>query len=270
MKGLKEYRDKVAVVTGASSGIGAELARELARRGMRVALVARRRDRLEQLAEDIQTSGGQAAVHVCDVSSRAAVEKACADVVAAWGGIDLLVNSAGYGRHVLLKDHDIEDIERITQVNYLGTVYWIKAALPHMRARGSGWIVNVSSFAGVTPQPDEAAYAASKWAVTGLSESIAPELEPLGIHVLVVHPVLVRTEMFTPDVLARLPGSSEGTFIEAPEFVRDLLRALERGKTSVVIPGRYAVAPILCKLFPRLIGGAMSRVKLRGLPDLTS
>ncbi|MFQ5515225.1 MAG: SDR family NAD(P)-dependent oxidoreductase [Myxococcota bacterium] len=267
MAGLSEYRDRVAVVTGASSGIGAELARELGRRGSRVALVARRRERLEQLAGEIREAGGRASVHVCDVAERIEVAKAAEAVLAEWGAVDLLVNNAGYVRHVLFKNHDVDDIERMMRTNYLGAVYWIKAVLPQMSERGSGWIVNISSFAGIIPQPDEAAYAATKFALTGLSESIVYELEPLGIHVLAVHPVLVRTEMFSPEVIARMPPAGLKQFIEAPEFVRETVRALERGEHTLVVPRRFRAVHVLRTLFPRSVGRTIARVKLKALPD---
>lgn len=269
MAGLRDYRGKVAVVTGASSGIGAGLARELARRGARVALVARRRERLEGLAAGIRSDGGRASSHPCDVGDRGSVEAACRAVEQAHGGIDLLVNNAGYVRHVLFKDHDVEDVERMMRVNYLGTVYWIKSALPGMRTRGSGWIVNVSSFAGLVPQPDEAAYSATKYAVTGLSEALAYELAPLGIHVLVAHPTLVRTDMFTPEVMARMPGRAAASFIEVSQFVAQLLRGLERGETSIVIPRRFRIAHLLRELSPKRIGALFAKAKLDPLPDLT-
>ncbi len=263
MAGLDGYEGRSAVITGASSGIGAELARELARRGMRVALVARRRERLEKLAGEI---GDAASVHACDVGERAQVERAAAEILQQHGGVDLLVNNAGILRHILFQDHDVDEIEQMMRVNYLGPVYWTKALLDQMRERGRGWILNVSSFAGVTPQPDEAAYAATKWALTGLSESIAPELEPQGIHVMVVHPVLVRTEMFTDEVYSRMPAGSEGAFIDAPEFVAETLRALERGETSLVVPRRFRATPVLRTLFPRTVGRAMARAKLSAVP----
>jgi hypothetical protein len=269
MPSLRVVRDKTAVVTGASSGIGAELSRQLARRGARVALVARRRDRLEELAKEIEAAGGRSSVHACDVGSRIEVEAAAREVVAAHGGVDLLVNSAGFVRHVLFKDHDLDDIERMTRTNYLGAIYWIKAVLPEMRRRGAGWIANVSSIAGLLPQPDEAVYSASKCALTGLSEAIGLELAPLGIHVLAVHPVLVRTEMFTPEVMARMPKGSEKRFIDASEFAAELLRALERGETSVLIPRFYAFAPRLHALLPRRLTDAAARQRLKVLPDLT-
>jgi short-subunit dehydrogenase len=269
MPALSDFRDKIAVVTGASSGIGAELARQLARRGARVALVARRRERLEQLAKEIEAGGGRASLHVCDVASRAEVEAAAREVIAAHGGVDLLVNAAGYVSHVLFKDQDLDDIERMTRTNYLGSVYWIKAVLPSMRERRAGWIVNISSFAGLLPQPDEAAYSASKCAVTGLSEAIALEFAPLGIHVLAVHPALVRTEMFTPEVMARMPKGSEKRFIDADAFCAEVFRALERGETSLVVPRKYAFAPRLQALLPRRFTTAMAAQRLKVLPDLT-
>lgn len=270
MTGLTDYRDKVAVVTGASSGIGAALARELARRGMRIALVARRAGRLEQLALELRDLGGRTSVHVCDVSRRDAVEQAAGEVTAAWGGVDLLVNNAGYARHVLFKDHDLGDIEQLLATNTLGAIYWLKKVLPSMRARGRGWIVNLSSFAGKVGQPDEAAYSATKFAISGLSQALRHELAPLGIHVLCVHPVLVRTEMFTPEVLERMPQRSKRLFIDRSEFVAQTLRALERGAFDVTIPRRYRWIPVLHDLFPNLLGRVMARTKLEPLEDLTA
>lgn len=262
------YANTTAVITGASSGIGAEFARELVRRGARVALIARRKDRLESLAQAIGT--GAASIHVCDVSNRAAVAAAWRQVVHRWGVVDMLINNAGYGRHVLVKDQDVEDIERMMQTNFLGAVYWIKNALPLMRERGRGWILNMSSLAGLTPQPDEAAYSATKYALTGFSEALAYELAPLGIHVMVVHPALVNTEMKTPEALARMPKSAESRFIECNEFVSAALQALERGESSVVIPRGYRAVVLLRTLSPRLIGRALARIKLDALPDVTS
>src|SRR6058998_637166 len=180
MPGFTGYRGAVGVVTGASSGIGAQLARDLAQRGMRVALLARREERLRELAEELVKRGGEAVAIACDVADRASVDGAIRGVVERYGQVDLLVNNAGYGRHVLFKDHDVADIERMMRTNYLGTVYGVHAVLPAMRARGRGWIVNIASVAGKLGQPDEVAYSATKFAVTGLSEGLAFELTPLG------------------------------------------------------------------------------------------
>src|SRR5262245_22054808 len=158
MAGLTEYRGTVGIVTGASSGIGAEIARAVARRGMRVTLLARRADRLAGLAAEIEAAGGEAFAVACDVAERASVDAAVARVRERFGRVDLLVNNAGYNVHALFKDVAIEDVEGMMRVNYLGVVYGIKAVLPIMRAQKRGWIVNVSSVAGRLGQPDEAAY----------------------------------------------------------------------------------------------------------------
>ena len=268
MPGLTDWRDTVGLVTGASSGIGAQLGRDVAARGMRVALLARRLDRLEALAAEIGRCGGEAVALACDVADQAAVERTVARVLERYGRIDLLVNNAGYGRHVLFKDHDLADIERMMRTNYLGTVYGVRAVLPAMRARGRGWIVNIASVAGKLGQPDEVAYSATKFAVTGFSEGLSYELAPLGIHVMVVYPALVRTEMFTPEVLARMPVRVQRTFIDPPEFSRAVLRALERGKYEVTVPRYVAIAYAIRTLFPRLHRRMTARIRLPMLPDL--
>src|SRR5436853_1611885 len=261
MAGLTDYQGTGGIVTGASSGIGAQLARDLAARGMRVALLARRADRLAALAEDIRRGGGEAIAVACDVAERTSIEGAVAGVLERFGRVDLLVNDAGYGRHVLFKDHDAADIERMMRTNYLGMVWATKAVLPAMRARRRGWIVNISSVAGKLGQPDEAAYSASKFAVTGLSEGLSYELAPLGIHVMTVYPALVRTEMFTPAVLARMPERSI-SFLEPAVLSRAVLRALARGRHEVTVPRWVAVAYVLRVLLPRLHRRLTARIRL--------
>lgn len=268
--GLTDYRDTVGIVTGASSGIGAQLARDLAARGMQVALVARRAERLQALAREIERTGGGAMVVPCDVAERAAVEAMVRAVAERFGRIDLLVNDAGYGRHVLFKDHNVADIERMVRVNYLGVVYAIKAVLPLMRARGRGWIVNLSSVAGKMGQPDEAAYSATKFAVAGLSEALGYELAPLGIHVMAVCPGLVRTEMFTPEVIARMPRGAARSFLEPPDFSARVLAALGRGRHEITVPGYIGIAYVIRELLPWLHRRITTRIRLPVLPDLTT
>ena len=269
MRRFTEYRDRVAVVTGASAGIGTQLARDLVGRGMRVALLARRKDRLEALARDLGAPERVLPL-VCDVADRASIEAAVGQVTAHFGQLDLLVNNAGSNNHVLFKDHDVDDIVRIMQTNYLGVVYAIKAALPTMRRQGRGWIVNLSSVAGRIGQPDEAAYSASKFAVTGLSEGLAVEFAPLGIHVLTVYPALVRTEMFTPEVIARMPRQATGQFLEPPVFTAAVLRALERGAFEVTVPRYIATAFVIRALFPNFFRRQTARMRLPMLPDLAT
>ena len=269
MARLVDFRDRVALVTGASSGIGTQLARDLAARGARVALVARREDRLRALAAEL---GGdrQALAVPCDVAERSAIEGVVASVLERWGRIDLLANNAGVARHALFKDEAPETFVRLMEVNYLGVVWAIRAVLPAMRARGEGWIVNVSSVAGKLGQPDESAYSASKFAVTGLSEALAYELAPLGIHVLTVYPALVRTEMFTPDVLARMPERVKRTFIEPADLTRGVFRGLARGAHEVTVPRYVEMGYLMRLLLPRWFRRMTADLRLPSLPDLTS
>jgi len=270
MRGLPDYAGRTAIVTGASTGLGAELARQLARRGMRVALVARREAELEKVAAGIRASGGDAIVVPCDVGERASVEHAAAEALERLGRIDVLVNNAGYNTHGLFKDHPVDDIERMFRVNVLGQIWWIKAVLPAMRRRGEGWIVNLSSVAGKLGQPDEAVYASTKFAISGLSESLAYEFDPLGIHVLCVHPAVVRTEMFTPEVIARMPEVAKRAFIEPDVFAEAVLRALERGAYEVTVPRHVGFSYVFRLLMPGMFRRATARMRLPVLPDLTS
>jgi short-subunit dehydrogenase len=263
MPGLKDVRGKIALVTGASSGIGEGLARMLAERGAKVVLVARRKDRLESIAADLVQAGHQALACVSDIRDVDSIAATAGEVRSAWGEIDLLINSAGYARHILFVDHDSADIQEMMLTNYMGTVNWIKQVLPAMRERRSGWIVNVSSFAGKIGQADEAAYSASKFAVTGLSAGLTPELAEIGIQLLCVYPTLVSTEMFTPEVMARMPGGTK--FIEPEEFARQTLSALAKGKAEAVIPPQMKVPIILSALFPEWMAKVFGRVKLAPL-----
>jgi short-subunit dehydrogenase len=265
-----EFAGRVAVVTGASSGIGAALARALARRGAHVALVARRAERLHALAGEIAAAGGRASVHPGDVSDRALVERSAEEILHQHGRADGLVNAAGFVHHGLVKDHPPADVARLVEVNVLGTLHWTQALLPALRARDGGWIVNVSSFAGLVPQPDEAVYSATKAAVTAFSAALGHEVAPLGVHVMAVHPVLVRTEMFTPEVMARMPKGSERRFVSAEDFAEQTLAALARRERSVVIPRSYRWVVRLRALAPARFDRVVARTRLATLPDLTT
>ena len=175
----RALRDRVVVITGASSGIGAATAVACGREGMRVALAARRKEHLERVAEDVRAAGGEVRVVPTDVREETAVQALVDGTVAAWGRLDVLVNNAGVGMLAPTASTSAAEFEAIMRVNYLGTVYGVLAALPHMRRQAGGHIVNVASVVGKRASPFRAAYVASKFAVMGLSEALRMEV-PAG------------------------------------------------------------------------------------------
>ena len=253
MAKLTSYDNKTAVITGASSGMGRLLAVRFARAGARVVLVARRESELTALAQEIERAGGKALVLPCDVGDRAQVFAAAEQALAASGAVDILVNNAGYGHHRRFLDWDLDDMERMLRVNYLGTLYWTKALLPQMVARRSGWLVFVASVAGRLGVPEESAYAASKFAQVGLAEALSIELEDVGIHVLTVCPGTIDTPFFDAEALARMPPVSKRMMIQ-PEVVIDaIMEALARGKHEITVPRFIAMGYLVRLLAPEFM-----------------
>jgi short-subunit dehydrogenase len=224
---------KVVVVTGASSGIGAATAVRCGRAGMRVALAARRVDRLAGVADQVRAGGGQARVVPTDVADEAAVRALVDGTVDAWGRLDVLVNNAGVGILATVEQTTAAEFERILRVNYLGAVHGVRAALPHMRRQGSGHIVNVASVIGKRASPFRAAYIGSKFALVGFSEALRLELRGTGIHVTCVCPIGTATEFHDVEP-NRLGVSGRGGPIQSADHVaRAILRALRRPRAEV-------------------------------------
>lgn len=250
MPRLTSYRGKGVLITGASSGIGRLLALRLAGEGARVALVARREAELQQLARDIERRGGQALVLPCDVADRSAVFACAARAAATLGTVDVLVNNAGYGHHRRFLDWDLDDMERMLRVNFLGALYWTKALLPQMVERRAGWLVFIASVAGKLAVPEESAYVASKFAMVGLAETLSIELEDLGVHVLTVCPGTINTPFFDAEALDRMPPVSRRMMI-GPEVVVDaVVDALARGKREITVPRLIAAGYVVRAMAP--------------------
>jgi NADP-dependent 3-hydroxy acid dehydrogenase YdfG len=186
---------KVALVTGASSGIGQATALALAAEGARVAAAARRKDRLEALVSDIAGRGGQALALIVDVADEAQVRDMVDRTRDTWGRIDILVNDAGVAAVGPIDGANTEDWRRMVNTNLLGLMYATHAVLPLMKAQGSGHIVNVSSVAGRKVQGGVAVYAATKWGVGAFSEALRLEVEKHHIRVTIIEPGVVATEM---------------------------------------------------------------------------
>ena len=224
---------RVAVVTGASSGIGEATARELAREGWLCVLLARRADRLETLAAGI---GGE--WEVCDVSDRAQVDEVAARVVARHPAIALLVNNAGVPARGSYLHIDPERIELVTAVNYLGGVWCLRAFEPGLRAAagtGGAHVVNLVSVAGTVAFAPAGAYSASKHAQLAFSRSTAALLRDSGIQVHTIMPGFVETEGF-PQRRTLSSRFLRRFVIEADDVARAIVEAVEKGKGEVTIP----------------------------------
>jgi short-subunit dehydrogenase len=184
------------LITGASTGIGLALARELARRGSSLALLARRADLLEGLAAELEAKGTRAVAIACDVSDRDAVHAAVRQATSALGGpIDLAIANAGVSIPTHSTKFKLDDAEQIIRVNVLGMMYLFDAVIPSMVERRSGHFVGVASIAGLRGLPTAAPYSASKAAMQAFLEAVRIELAPYGVHVTTVNPGFVATPM---------------------------------------------------------------------------
>lgn len=244
---------RVAVITGASSGIGEATARELARRGWTCVLLARRADRLEALASEI---GGE--WEVCDVADRQQVDDVAARVLERHPAIGLLVNNAGIGARGSFLDIDAERIEQVTAINYLGGVWCTRAFEPGLRAGTPSHVVNVASVAATVTFAPAGAYSASKHAQLAFSRSLAALLRGSGIRVHTILPGFVETEGFPQR--AKLRSRFLMRFvIEADDVARAIVEAMEKGSLEVTVPWfPYRLAGIGQALVPRLFSSLVA------------
>ena len=204
---MKDLRGRVAVVTGAASGIGRALARELARAGSRLALSDVNDDGLAETRSLAEKEGAEVLASHLDVADRAAVHRHADEVVAHYGAAHLVINNAGVALDAPIDEMRYEDLEWLLGINFWGVVHGTKAFLPHLKRAGEGHIVNVSSVFGLIGVPGQSAYNAAKFAVRGFTECLRQELEieGSGVSATCVHPGGIRTNIARS---ARLPGRS--------------------------------------------------------------
>jgi short-subunit dehydrogenase len=189
-----KFRDHVALITGASSGIGAAVARELAREGARLVLMARRRERLEALQAELEATGAEVAVDVGDVTRRADLNRAVALAVERYGRLDIAVANAGFGVVGTLEKLDVDDYRRQFETNVFAVLETIKACLQELR-RNRGRLVLIGSVAGYVSSPNASPYAMSKFAIRALALALEHEVAPYGVSVTLISPGFVVSEI---------------------------------------------------------------------------
>lgn len=244
-------RGEVVLVTGGSGGIGVATARAFVREGARVVLAARDREKLEAAAEEV---GGKTGVLSLDAADRASVATLAREMETREGRLDVLVNCAGVLDVGPAVEAGPEIAERLIRTNYLGTVDVIHALLPLLRAGRRRSIVNVSSVAGKIAPPYMAAYAGSKFALTGYTHALRQELRREGVHVSLVSPGPVDTPMIAGRVGTPEYPLPPGVDVVPPERVAHaILRAVEHRLADVVVPGRLSLPLRFGLAFPRLV-----------------
>lgn len=233
----KRVQDKKIVITGASSGIGAEGAKQLAAKGAYVILVARRAEELEKVQQAIEAAGGKAESHVADLSNYDEIDALADVLLQQHGKIDVLVNNAGRSirRSVRNSLERFHDYERCMQINYFGLVRLTLKLLPPMLEAGDGHIINITTWATLVPSPRFAAYVASKRAVDGFTETLDTELIGTGVATTLVHYPLVKTPMIAPTKLyEKIPTMS------VERAGGWLVRAVKRRPKRVVSPTMFS------------------------------
>jgi NADP-dependent 3-hydroxy acid dehydrogenase YdfG len=221
---MPNIEGKVVVITGASSGLGEATARHLSAEGAKVVLGARRADRIQKIAGELASNGGQAIAFTTDVTQVDQVKRLVDGAVKAFGRVDVMLNNAGLMPHSPLERLKIDDWNRTIDVNIKGVLYGIAAALPYFKEQKSGHFINVSSVAGHEIRPGGAVYSATKTAVIILSEGLRQEVKPYNIRTTVISPGAVESELVDsitePDVKKGMQAFYDATAIPADSFAR--------------------------------------------------
>jgi uncharacterized protein len=246
-----DFKDQVVFITGASSGIGKQLAVDFAARGAIVVGCGRSILRLKETLKEVRCNSPASTMIGCDVSDAEQVRGMVAKVLADYGKIDILINNAGVGMRKPFVESELEAIEELIRINFLGAAYCTHAVLPSMIARKSGHVVNISSGAGKIGTLNMSAYCASKFALNGWSESLYYELKPLGIRVSLVCPGPVETE-FNRDFRDTEPKSPPALLTTPEAVCREVIKAIEKNKFEVITPRWLAFLCAIKRHLPNL------------------
>jgi short-subunit dehydrogenase len=253
-----DFKNKVVLITGASSGIGKQTAIEFAKLGSSIILVARRKNNLEQVENELKQFNVNTLVCTCDVSKKDQVEKMSKIVLKKFNSIDILVNNAGFAIYGSVYDLSINDIESQMETNYFGMIYCVKNFLPLMLEKKSGHIVNVASVAASFGLPGIASYCASKFAMLGFSEGLKHELSGTGVGITVVSPIMVKTAFFDHPSFKKMPKYSP-TSLNSKTVAKAIVQASNSSRLEIITPSIVRIAVWLKHTFPYFINPILGK-----------
>ena len=232
-----ELSNKVAIVTGGSKGIGRAIAESLVTAGAGVAITARNDDEIGSTVTELKKLGaGTAAGYVCDVRDYEQVKSVVAEVAKEFGGLDILINNAGVGIFAPVESMSVEDFRAVLETNVFGVFYCCHEAIPLMKQRGGGYIINISSLAGANPHPRMAAYNASKFGLNGFSEALMQEVRHDGIKVSYIMPGSVNTAFGGDE-----PSNEKSWQLQPGDIAQVVMNLLEFPERS--LPSRVEIRP---------------------------
>ena len=250
----ERFKDKVVIVTGASSGIGRDSAIRFAKEGAKVALISRTKEKLEAVADEISEFNGEALVVPTDVSSKDQVVKAVSKVADNFGRIDILFNNAGNSEVGIVEDEDFEEkIRHLFEVDLMGSVYFTKQVLPIMKKQGSGHIMNMSSVVGRKAFPHFGAYSSIMHAITGFTASLRQELRGSGINVSIIHPALTQTpllEHVKPEDMP--PPFRRFTPIPVQQVGKAVVEGVYQNRPRIIVPFQPKLMLIADAISPKI------------------
>ena len=255
-----DFKNKVVLITGASSGIGKQTAIEFAKLGSSIILVARRKNKLEQVENELKQFNVNTLVCVCDVSKKDQVDKLSKIVLQKFDSVDILVNNAGFAIYGLVSDLSINEIESQMETNYFGMIYCVKNFLPLMLKKKSGHIVNVASVGASFSVPGVSSYCATKFAMLGFSEGLKHELYGTGVGLTVVSPIMVRTPLFEHPSFTNFSKFSTGVSLSSETVAKTIIKASNSSRLEIVVPSVARAAIWFKQTFPFLINPIIGRI----------
>jgi NAD(P)-dependent dehydrogenase (short-subunit alcohol dehydrogenase family) len=274
-KGIRQLSGKVAVVTGAASGIGRALALGLRGRGCHLALVDLDREGLTRLHHELSGSGAghPVTIHVADVGDRVRMRELAREVVEAHGAVHLLINNAGIAYEAAFPQTSLEDWDHIIGVNLWGVIHGCHFFMPHLAKVERGHIVNVSSLLGIVAMGGQSAYCTTKFAVRGLSEALWEELRPTTVGLTVVHPGAVATNIMKrargddPELLQRVSRWYERNALLPERAAARIIRAVVKGTPRLLITPEVTFSDFLKRLMPVTGNKLVSDVVIRAIGE---